>query len=133
MLISLGFYQRKPGLTHEQFSAWWRERHGPLIRNRPEVSCFIKRYVQHHIEPGRGFPGTQPLPFDGFSESWFESVEARQQMHAHPFFREQVIPDEANFIDMTQTRVLMFDHQVVQIGEDFGARLFPGATDAWRT
>lgn len=130
MLISLGFYKRKPGLSHEQFSTHWREVHGPLIRNHPDVSKFIKRYVQHHIAPGHGFPGTQPLDFDGFSESWFESVEARQQMHAHPFFRETVVADEHNFIDMAQTRVLMFDTQVVQIGEDFAAKLFAQGTGA---
>lgn len=124
MLITLGFYKRKPGLTHEQFSQHWREVHGPLIASHPDVSKFLKRYVQHHIEPGHGFPGTVPLDFDGFSEAWFESVEARQQMHAHPFFSQQVVADEARFIDMTQTRVLMFDKQVVQVGEDFGAHLF---------
>lgn len=118
MLISLGFYKRKAGLTHEEFSRHWREVHGPLIGNHPELSAFMRRYVQHHIEPGHGFPGTQPLDFDGFSESWFESVEARQRMHAHPFFQQSVIPDEHQFIDMTQTRTLMFDKQVVQVGDD---------------
>lgn len=127
MLISLGFYKRKPGLTHEQFSDHWRSVHGPMIRNHPDVAKFIQRYVQHHIAPGHGFPGTQPLDFDGFSESWFESVGARQRMHAHPFFSQQVVADEHNFIDMTQTRVLMFDTQVTQIGEDLITHLFPAA------
>ncbi len=126
MLISLGFYKRKPGLTHKQFSEHWRNVHGPMIRNHPVVSKFIKRYVQHHLQPGQGFPGTQSLDFDGFSESWFECIEARQQMHAHPFFREYVVPDECSFIDMTLTRTLMFDQQVVQVGEDFTAKLFAG-------
>lgn len=127
MLITLGFYKRKPGLSHEQFCRHWREVHGPLIRSHPVVSRYIKRYVQHHIEPGTGFPGTQPLDFDGFSESWWDSVEARQKLYAEPSFREQVIADEANFIDMTQTRILMFDKQVVQIGEDHVAKLLAGA------
>ncbi len=126
MFISLGFYKRKPGLTHEQFSDHWRNVHGPLIRNHPDVSKFIKRYVQHHIAPGQGFPSTAPLDYDGFSEAWFESVEARQQMHAHPFFSQTVVADEHQFIDMTQTRVLMFDTQVTQVGEDLVAKLFPG-------
>lgn len=128
MLISLGFYKRKPGLTHEQFSRHWREVHGPLIRSHPETPKYLRRYVQHHIGPGHGFPGTQPLEFDGFSESWFDSVEARQSLHALAFFQQQVIPDEHNFIDMRQTRVLMFDRQVVQIGEDLAAKLAVGRT-----
>jgi uncharacterized protein (TIGR02118 family) len=129
MFISLGFYKRKPGLTHQQFSDHWRNVHGPLIRNHPDVAKFLLRYVQHHIEPGQDFPGVVPLDFDGFSEAWFESVEARQRMHADPFFQQRVIPDEHNFIDMAQTRVLMYDTQVVQVGEDTAARLAQGRAE----
>jgi EthD domain len=54
MLITLGFYKRKPGLTREQFSKHWREVHGPLIANDPILSKYLKRYVQHHCVPSSG-------------------------------------------------------------------------------
>jgi hypothetical protein len=85
----------------------------------------MRRYVQHHIEPGFGFPGTIPMEFDGFSETWWDGVEGRQQFFANPYFKDVIIPDEFNFIDMSVTRVLMFDKQVVQIGEDVAPRIFP--------
>jgi uncharacterized protein (TIGR02118 family) len=125
MLITLGFCKRKAGLTREEFSQHWRDVHGPLLSDAPEARRYIKRYVQHHIAPSSGFSDRSWLEFDGFSEAWFESIEARQALHALPFFREKVIPDEARFIDLSQTRILMFDTQVVQIGQDLTQELFP--------
>ncbi len=129
MLITLGFYKRKQGLTHDEFSTHWREVHGPMIRDNLVMSQYMRRYVQHHIEPSSGFPGMEALDYDGFSEVWFESIEGRQKMRAEPFFQEELLADEAKFIDLAQTRILMFDRQVVQIGEDLGPILFPGFPD----
>lgn len=118
MFISLGFYKRRPDLTHEEFSRHWREVHGPLLRNTPSISHYLRRYVQHHMSPTTEFANVLPLEFDGFSEAWFDSPQARLKMHAERAFQELVIPDEANFIDMTATRYLMLDQQVVQVGTD---------------
>lgn len=126
MLITLGFYKRKPGLTREEFSRHWREVHGPLIANDPILSKYIKRYVQHHCVPSSGWPNVGDLEYDGFSESWFESLEARKEMHALPYFQKEMIEDEHKFLDMEATRILMFDHQVVQIGKDYSAEWTAG-------
>src|SRR4051794_22365407 len=76
MIILLGFYKRRPDLTWEQFSDHWRNVHGPLLRDTPEASRYIKRYVQHHIRPrSPSLAGVGSLDFDGFSEAWFESAE----------------------------------------------------------
>lgn len=121
MLITLGFYKRKPGLTREEFSKHWREVHGPLIANDPVLSKYIKRYVQHHMVPSEGWPNVGPLDYDGFSETWFESLEARKEMHALDYFKNEMIEDERQFLDMDATRILMFDKQIVQIGKDYSA------------
>jgi uncharacterized protein (TIGR02118 family) len=126
MLITLGFYKRKPGLTHEEFSHHWREVHGPLIANHPVMSKYIKRYVQHHMTPGANWPNVGPLDYDGFSESWWESIEARREMHALPVFRNEMIEDERKFLDMEATRILMFDTQHVMIGKDYSADWIAG-------
>lgn len=131
MLITLGFYKRKPGLTLEQFQKHWREIHGPLIAENPEFSKYFIRYVQHHCVPSSGWPSpVGDLDYDGFSESWFPSLEARMELHALPSFREQLIPDEEMFLDMKATRILMFDSQVVQIGKDHSAEW--AATNNWK-
>lgn len=126
MLITLGFYKRRPGLTWEEFSKHWREVHGPLIANNPELSKYIIRYVQHHCQPSSGWPGVGDLEYDGFSESWFESLEARREMHNLEYFRNEMIEDEKKFLDMDATRILMFDEQVVQIGKDYSAEWAAG-------
>jgi uncharacterized protein (TIGR02118 family) len=126
MLITLGFYKRKPGLTREQFSKHWREVHGPLIANDPILSKYLKRYVQHHCVPSSGWANVGELEYDGFSESWFESLESRKEMHALPYFQSEMIADEHKFLDMNATRILMFDNQVVQIGRDYSSEIVAG-------
>ena len=119
MLITLGFYKRKPGLTQEQFSHHWRNIHGPMIANHPVMGKYIKRYVQHHMRPGENWPNVGPLDYDGFSESWWESLESRREMHSLPEFQKDMIDDERQFLDMEATRILMFDTQHVIIGKDY--------------
>lgn len=119
MLILLGFYKRKPGLTLEEFQRHWAEVHGPLVAQTPNVEKYLKRYVQHHIRRATGFPGVGTLDYDGFSEAWFVSEEARKEMHDQPYQKEIMTPDEAEFLDMDATRLLMMDRQVVQIGTDY--------------
>jgi len=126
MLVTLGFYKRKPGLTRDQFSRHWREVHGPLIANNPMLSKYIMRYVQHHCVPSTGLAGVGELDYDGFSESWFRSLESRKEMYALPHFQSEIVGDEKKFIDMAATRVVMFDNQVVQIGKDYSDDIAAG-------
>ena len=49
MLITLGFYKRKPGLSVEEFRHIWSVEYGPLYRTRPEITKYLRRYVQHRL------------------------------------------------------------------------------------
>jgi uncharacterized protein (TIGR02118 family) len=118
MIILLGFYKRRPDLSWEQFSDHWRNVHGPLMRDTPESARYIRRYVQHHIRPNTLSPNIAHLEFDGFSEAWFDSVEAREEMHRQSIFAEIMYPDEAKFLDMTATRYSMLDVQHTIIGAE---------------
>jgi uncharacterized protein (TIGR02118 family) len=115
MHVVLGFYRRKAGLTLEEFSDYWRDKHGPLLR-APEISRYLRRYVQHHVRPNDSGDKVQALPFDGFSEVWYDNKEDRIKLLAEPYFREMIVPDEAVFLDTTLTRTSAYDTQVVQIG-----------------
>lgn len=117
MFVVLGFYRRKPGLSHAEFSAYWRDVHGALIREHPDARRYIRRYVQHHLAPS-DFANTQPIAFDGFSETWYDSREDRDRLVGSAAFARDLVPDEAEFLDMSETRYHMFDTQVVQIGSD---------------
>jgi EthD domain-containing protein len=128
MYISLGFYKRKPGTSWEEFSRHWREVHGPLIANNPKLARYQKRYVQHHLQPNDCFPGVDPLPFDGFSEAWFDTIDDRRRLWEEPDFQKFVVPDEALFLDLSATKISMIDQQIVHVGGDVAAAFAAGAT-----
>lgn len=114
MIISLGFYKRRPDLSWEQFSDHWRDVHGPLLRDTPETAQHIRRYVQHHLRP---YPGAASgLGFDGFSEVWFDDIQAREAMHSHPEVLANVKPDLQEFLDVSVMRTLVLDEQAYIIG-----------------
>lgn len=109
MICILGFYKRKPGLTHEEFLHHWKNVHAPLAMGTPEVAKYIKKYVQHHIRPAAIFPGVEPVEYDGFSELWVDSIEDFRAMAAEPKFQEVMFPDEGEFLDLSVSRVMMVD------------------------
>lgn len=109
MICVLGFYKRKPGLTHEQFLDHWKNVHAKLAMETPEIAKYIRKYVQHHIRPVDMFPGVEPVGYDGFSELWVDSVDAFRAMAAEPKFQELMFPDEEKFLDLTATRIMMAD------------------------
>ena len=40
---------RNPNMTHDQFLAHWRDRHGPLFSGQPIVKKTVRRYLQSRI------------------------------------------------------------------------------------
>ena len=115
MIRFLGFYKRKPGLTHEQFNHHWMTIHGPLVRNVPGGGQYLKKYIQHHLTPDPINP--TEFVYDGFSEGWFESFEARDAFIQLPGVQKEVVEDEAKFIDLTATRWMVLDEHVLQIDQ----------------
>lgn len=101
--------RRKPGMSWEEFSRYWREEHGPLVASKAEV-LGIRRYVQVrtvdspelHTMLQRRNDGS-PEPFDGIAEIWLDDVETFQ----HPAGEEArkaaraLLEDERRFIDMS--------------------------------
>lgn len=106
---------RKPELSREEFQAYWRGTHAPLVK-AAQQALGIRRYIQQHTvdspigaanNEGRGIPYGDGEDFDGVAELWFDSEEAvvasvateEGQKHAHILFE-----DEANFIDFPRSR-----------------------------
>jgi hypothetical protein len=116
MIVLLGFYKRHPDLSFEQFSDHWRNIHGPLLRDTPEPRKAIRRYVQHHLQPVSDFGGGV-FEFDGFSESWYNSLEDRKELWSLQLWRDKIIPDEQTFLDMSATRYVVMDKPLTIVGE----------------
>lgn len=114
MLITLGFYKRKPGLSHEEFCRIWSEVYGPLY-DHPEVTRYLRRYVQHRLTPQTDFP-TQFVGYDGFSESWFDNADDRKALHATDYAKTHLKPMMAEFLDLENSNFAAYDSQVYQVG-----------------
>jgi hypothetical protein len=116
MIVLLGFYKRHPDLDFEQFSDHWRNKHGPLLRDTREPRLAIRRYVQHHLRPVSDFGGGL-FDFDGFSESWYHSIEDRKKLWSQEAWLEKIVPDERQFLDMNATRYVVADRPLTIIGD----------------
>lgn len=105
---------RRADLTHEQFLTHWREVHGPLIRDTPELARHVVRYEQHAVEEGRrgGTPG-----YDGLAVQVYRSWEDFLAMLEEPAARTMA-DDEARFLDRDKLVVhFSTDRRIVIGGE----------------
>ena len=113
--------RRRPELSREQFQAYWRDTHGPLVREAASALA-IRRYVQLHtlsspigerLRTGRG----APEDFDGVAELWFDSVDAMVAAGASPPGRaagKRLVEDERRFIDLARSPLwLAEEHEVI--------------------
>lgn len=116
MIILLGFYHRKPGMTLEEFRRFWSEVYGPLYNENPEIKRHIRRYVQHQLSEATDIPG-QALPFDGIAEAWFDTAEDIAKMSAEPIYKNNIAPLLAKFMDLENSHFTAYDNPVYQIGD----------------
>jgi uncharacterized protein (TIGR02118 family) len=77
MVKVIWIFARKPGLTVEEFSDHWYHVHGQQLGARLPG---MRRYVQNHPRPS--FYGSRPMTHDGFSEAWWDSLEALNESRA---------------------------------------------------
>ena len=103
MYKRLGLVQRKKTLTREQFLNHWLTTHADLCRRLPGM----RRYSVNLIEPGR-FPH---MPYDGFSELWFDSEQALQAALESPEGRT-LLADLPNFVEKIDP-VVVEEHQML--------------------
>lgn len=121
-MIKLVFcLRRRPELSREEFQAYWRSKHAPLVRERAAAIGAL-RYVQVHtaydelnagLQAGRGGPD----PYDGVAELWFEDRAALAASLATDAGREagaELLADERKFIDLENSPLWLADeHEIV--------------------
>ena len=92
---------RKAGMTHEEFSVYWRNQHGPLVRSVPEFMPHVRKYVQCHLV-GEAVPLGAAGDYDGVAELWFDSVDELVNAFNEPRYLEIIRPDELKFVDLSK-------------------------------
>jgi hypothetical protein len=107
------WFVRKPGITAEELFNGNHRVHGDLVRGAPaDFRAQILRYTQSYpFDAAYGQTGAQ---FDGVSELWYESPEAMRANLAHPYYRDVVRPDGANFADERANVVHLAAEEVVE-------------------
>jgi uncharacterized protein (TIGR02118 family) len=80
---------RKAGMRPEEFHRYWKEQNWPLAKSVPEFFRYVRKYVQSYTlaDPAAGFSGFE-VPFDGFAELWFDSLEDVGKAFAEPCYLE---------------------------------------------
>ncbi len=105
----IAFVKRRPDLSREEFLTYWRDTHGPLIRDTPELRRHLVRYEQHpaHESDRSGYDGVAVQEF----ESWDDFIA----MISGPA-GELMRADEANFLDSSSIEVVFTDSSTVVVG-----------------
>jgi len=100
------FLTRKPDLSEEQFSAYWREKHAPLVLSLAPFTSLVRRYIQQR--PAEGVSNQLPLvPYDGIAELWFDNLGDVLKLLGHELFLSVVAMDEENFLDRSRTAIFI--------------------------
>ena len=100
-------FNRKEGLSVEEFQRYWRETHGPIAARIPGV----RRYVQCHVLPEL-YDRKQPPAYDGAAELWFDDLESMRAAFASAE-NQAAREDEKNFIDHSEAFLIIAEEKPV--------------------
>jgi len=97
---------KRPDLSDEEFSRYWKNIHGPIGATIPRLR---KLTQSHRLNiPGDKYPPT----YDGMAELWFDSVDDLLAARHSPEWQASTA-DEANFIDHTKVAYFVIQEHVI--------------------
>ena len=106
MIKSIVVAHRKAGMSRAEFSAYWKNQHGPLAAR---LIPGLRRYVQNHLVeiPDMEYEG------DGVVEMWYDDVAAWQKSMEAVRASKELAEDGAKFCDLRNARVWIVEEHVV--------------------
>jgi uncharacterized protein (TIGR02118 family) len=120
-MIKLVYIVRKrDDITFKDFSAYWLEKHGPLVRGFAKA-IRARKYIQSHtVAPDIGSAIAQsrgmPAGFDGITEVWWDSLDDVNAGFSTPEGREAsrvLAEDEARFIDLKRSYIFLTEEHTI--------------------
>jgi uncharacterized protein (TIGR02118 family) len=125
-MITLVFLLRRlPELPVGEFHRYWRDEHGPLVREHA-AALGIRRYSQLHntaastplTEAVRASRGAEPADYDGVALVWFDGLDALAQAASTSEGQAAgaaLLEDERRFLDLERCVIwLTDDHPIVE-------------------
>jgi uncharacterized protein (TIGR02118 family) len=97
--------RRRPDLTHDQFTAHWRDAHAQLFSSQPVVKQYVRRYVQSRTiaNPPRSFALAD---FDGIAQMWFDDMDGFHGVFSSQNYRDVIRVELKKFTDGTRSEFL---------------------------
>src|SRR5262245_23883284 len=115
--------RRRDDVSAADFSRYWLESHGPLVRSFAEA-IKARRYVQSHtidtplnteLVKSRGMADY----YDGITEVWWDSLDDLVAATSTPEGAEagrRLAEDEATFIDLSRSTIFMTEeHEIFDV------------------
>jgi uncharacterized protein (TIGR02118 family) len=116
MVVITFLLRRRPELSPDEFHAYWREQHGPLVASHAET-LGIRRYEQLHTldSPiGAAVAASRscaPTDWDGIALVWFDSeaaiVESATSSEAGQAAAAALYEDEQRFLDLERCELFL--------------------------
>lgn len=113
--------RRRQDLTRDEFQAYWRDRHAPLVARHADV-LRIRRYVQTHAHASEvaaaqsAARGSEPDVYDGQAELWWDSLDdivAAVSTSAGQQAALELLEDERRFIDLERSPLWIGEEHLV--------------------
>lgn len=119
----VGLFKKKPGITDEEFSRYWQEVHGALVREK-QNPLGIKYTQTHGLKKVIGYTkslGIQMAPaeeqdYDAIAETWFEDWESLQTVIDFLFTTEtgkEFLEDWEKFGDVKSFKMYVGEERVI--------------------
>ncbi|WP_249931214.1 EthD domain-containing protein [Ramlibacter sp. 2FC] len=111
----MGLIRKKPDWSHEEFEAYWRDKHGPLAATAPGLRAYWQNVVIERMQRGIDF-ARGPWDFDGFSQLRFDDAQKAGSAFSEGDLASALIEDERKFIG-TLHIVATEQHVVIPVPE----------------
>ena len=93
MIKVVSWFRRKPGMSFDDFDAYWRHEHPKVVLQLPG----LRKYVQNHLLASPVDGGREPFA-DGVAETWWDDRSALAALRGTGLL-EELAADEAVFQD----------------------------------
>lgn len=112
------FMKRRPGMSVEDFRAYYEDHHAPLcLQGGAVMSRYVRRYLEPQPHPETGV--WEDPPFDVVTELWFDDEAVFRGTLAAlttTVMPAVIVRDEANLFDRSSFRIAT----VVECESDLG-------------
>ena len=95
--VRMGLIYKHDSWTFEDFQAYWRDKHGPLVAKIPNLREYWQNPVIDRLQRGIDF-ARGPWNFDGFSQLWFDDAKQADVAFNSSPLSAALIADENHFL-----------------------------------